>query len=115
MAGENLACKYLKQHGWEIVDRNFHSQDGEIDIIAQRAKILAFVEVKTRAEDAMYTAQSAVTPDKQEKLRRTALNYLSQINTELQPRFDVCEVYVTKDRRVFIRYIENAFEDNEES
>lgn len=109
MAGENLACKYLQKHGWDIVDRNVYSSYGEIDIVAQKGEILAFVEVKTRNEDSLYAAQDAVTPKKQECLSKTAAMYLSEHPTQLQPRFDVCEVYLTADHRAFVRYLENAF------
>lgn len=102
----------MERHGWQILTRNYHIPDGEIDIVAQKGLTLAFVEVKARAEDTRYAAQDAVTPQKQKKLHRTALAYLAQYPCEYQPRFDVCEVYFTKDRRVLIRYLENAFEED---
>jgi len=73
--------------------------------------VLAFVEVKTRAYGSLYAAQDAVTPKKQERLSKTAALYLAEHPTALQPRFDVCEIYFTEGRRVLVRYLENAFED----
>ncbi|WP_229408025.1 YraN family protein [Massiliimalia massiliensis] len=114
-AGENLACKYLRQHGWRIVRRNFTAAYGEIDIIAERGTVLAFIEVKTRAYGSLYAAQDAVTPKKQERLCQTAALYLAEHPASLQPRFDVCEIYFTEDRRALIRYLENAFQDRNDS
>lgn len=73
--------------------------------------MLAFIEVKTRAYDSLYAARDAVTAKKQERLSKTAALYLAEYPNSLQPRFDVCEIYFTEDRRVLVRYLENAFED----
>ena len=81
-------------------------------MIARRGEILAFVEVKTRGTGARYPAQDAVTPAKQGRLVRAALCYLQEHPGGLQPRFDVCEVYVSPERRVWVRYLENAFDGN---
>ena len=59
--------------------------------------------------DARYPAQDAVTRGKQNRLIRTALCYLAEHPCGLQPRFDVCEVYFSPERRVWVRYLENAF------
>lgn len=114
--GENEACRYLKENGYEIVARNYRSRYGEIDIIARRDGAVVFVEVKARRDRAFAEAAQAVGPSKQEKLRKTALFWLSE-HGEQPARFDVVEVYTGTARqtvlgeayRAEIRHIENAF------
>lgn len=94
-AGEVLAARFLREKGYTILGSNVHSCFGEIDIIAADREYIAFVEVKTRSEDALYAPREAVTEAKQRRIVRTAALYLQQHETALQPRFDVIEV-VTK-------------------
>lgn len=85
---------------------------GEIDIIAEDGRYLAFVEVKLRKDGRYGAACEAVTLSKQRKLRVTAEFYLMRHPTSLQPRFDVAEVYAPQGistERPDIYYIENAF------
>ena len=114
--GENEACRYLIEKGYEILARNYRSRYGEIDIIARQDGAVVFVEVKTRRDRAFAEAAQAVGPSKQEKLRKTALFWLSE-HGEQPARFDVIEVYTGTARRTAlgetyrtqIRQIENAF------
>lgn len=105
-----LACRYLMRHGYEILARNYHSAYGELDILARQEDILAVVEVKTRFEQTRYEAAAAVTPAKQEKIRKTLQLYLLDHPCDLQPRFDVCEIYFTQDGKKYLRYLAGAFE-----
>ena len=94
---------------------NYHSRFGEIDIIAETKKTVMFVEVKFRSENAIFTPREAVDANKQRKIILTAKDFLSKSNIpELQPRFDVAEVYLVKDENgqenYKINYIKNAFE-----
>lgn len=110
--GEDAAVEYLTDHGYKIVDRNVSSKYGELDIIAQKDGILAFVEVKARKVNSVITAREAVGKSKQIKLIKTAVAYLRDRHTMLQPRFDVIEVYfdVLNAGLVHeINFIENAF------
>ena len=112
--GENLAVKLLESKGFEILERNFHSRFGEIDIIARDAEYLIFAEVKTRSIGASLGApREAVDKAKQQKIIRTALHYLQNSNLPLQPRFDVIEVYLTPGAKHKIKHIQNAFEVGE--
>ncbi len=111
-AGEKLAAEYLKNKGFIIVERNFHSRTGEIDIIAENEQYILFVEVKTREAGAMVSPGEAVDLYKQRKIASTAQVYLSRSFCELQPRFDVAEITVLssgKREEYKINYIENAF------
>ncbi len=109
--GEDLAAKHLSEKGYEIVERNYHSRYGEIDIIARDKNYLVFVEVKTRREDFVVSPLESVTVGKQKKLYKTALLYLQSHPTPLQPRFDVIGILVKKDSLTVkaVEHIENAF------
>jgi putative endonuclease len=100
--GEQLAAKYLRRHGYDILERNIHVSHEEIDFIAINKQYIAFVEVKTRVsrpENADYLSApaSAVTLKKQEHLLRAARAYLAKSSFSLQPRMDIIEVYLTPD------------------
>lgn len=109
--GENIAAEYLKNKGYTIIDRNYYSRYGEIDIIAQHEKYIVFVEVKTRCENAMVTAFEAVDKIKQKKIIKTAMIYLEENKVDLQPRFDVIEVLTRRSSKIVkaVNQIENAF------
>ncbi len=110
--GERLVAEYLRKKGWKIIETNYRCRLGEIDLIAEKGKYLAFVEVKLRKSDRFGQAAEAVTVGKQRKLRVTAELYLAETHTDLQPRFDVAEVYAPQGMQTkspVISYIENAF------
>lgn len=107
--GEEAAALYLAAQGYSIVARNLRTRVGEIDIIAQRAQTIVFVEVKTRRSIAYGTPQEAVGPRKQRQIIRAAQWYLSDAqNRRLQPRFDVIAIlYLPSGPQ--IEHIVNAF------
>lgn len=107
--GEKAAALWLEMLGWQIVERNYRSRFGEIDLIAERGGFLAFVEVKTRSKDALVSGEEAVDARKQQRLRLTAEYYLQRHATELQPRFDVIIVEKDRDDYSVTNCIENAF------
>ena len=104
--GEDIACKYLEQNGYKVLERNFRVRVGEIDIVTKKADCLCFVEVKTRKNDKFGLPAEAVNYVKQSKIRQCAKVYLMNYFDYSEISFDVCEVY-TDDRR--INYISNAF------
>ena len=75
--GEALAEIMLMEKGYRILARNFCCRYGEIDIIAERGTMIAFVEVKTRLSDSFGSGAEAVTADKRQKLKRCAMCYLA--------------------------------------
>lgn len=108
MVGENLAAKFLTEKGFEIIERNFRNYYGEIDIIAKKDDVLSFVEVKLRKSDEYGSALEFVNKKKQEKIKKAAEIYLiSKEIQNLQPRFDIVEVYPTKRK---INLYEDAFQ-----
>ena len=115
-AGEVMAARFLREKGYDIVGVNVRTRFGEIDMIAQKDSYLVFVEVKTRGEDALYEPKEAVTGAKQRRILKTAAMYLKSNPTDLQPRFDVIEVFTGDGDPLTpkaIDHIENAFESGD--
>lgn len=114
--GENYTVEYLLKNGYIIKERNFYAKCGEIDIIAQKGGVIAFVEVKSRRKNPFGRPCDAVTKAKQIKILKTAAQYIAFTKTALQPRFDVAEVII--DTQVFkpvsIHYIKHAFWQEED-
>lgn len=110
--GEAKVGDYLREKGCRLLAAGWHCRMGEIDLIAEDGTYLRFVEVKLRKNARFAQAREAVDARKQEKLRVTAMLYLSGHPTRLQPRFDVAEVYALEGMETEepeIIYIENAF------
>ena len=91
--GEQLTSDYLRQKGYTILACNYRTRFGEIDIIAKKRKMLAFVEVKLRKSSRFAQAREFVDLHKQERIKTTAQMWLSENPTSLHPRFDVVEIY----------------------
>ena len=111
--GEKQAAKYLKRKGYRILERNYSCRLGEIDLIAANREYLVFVEVKLRKSDAFARAAEFVDWRKQNRLRSTAELWLSLHETELQPRFDVVEIYAPEGeatKNPVINHLEDAFQ-----
>lgn len=110
--GEARAARYLRFHGYSIIEQNFTCRQGEIDIIASKRDIIAFVEVKLRKNARFGEAREFVTHSKQQRIITAAELWLSKNETELQPRFDVIEVYAPDgrdSRSLKINHLKNAF------
>ncbi len=107
--GEQAAASYLEKRGYEIVARNFRSRFGEIDLVAQNDRFLAFVEVKTRDEEGIGHPFAFITSAKQKKVIRAAQYYLLRFPTALQPRFDAAAVFTSDGKVARMEYLENAF------
>ena len=91
--GESIVAQYLRKKNYVIEGAGWHCRMGEIDLIASDGTYLCFVEVKLRKNARFAQAREAVDRRKQEKLRASAELYLVRHPTELQPRFDVIEIY----------------------
>ncbi len=109
-AGEDAACAYLEERGFEISLRNWRTRAGEIDIIASRDGLTAFVEVKSRTSSLFGEPEESVTPAKARRIRALAADYLSGSRTPGEVRFDVVAVMLEPDGRVReIRHFPGAF------
>jgi putative endonuclease len=110
MAGEALAVQILKRNGYKILERNYRSSLGEIDIIALEGGTVAFVEVKARRTDRYGPPKTAVTPEKQRKISMVALGYLKQTGQgDRKARFDVVAIRLIPGRPE-VEIIKNAFD-----
>ena len=107
---ELKACEYLRKKRYKLIDVNYSSRFGEIDLIMKRGKYLCFIEVKMRDSGSIARPAEFVDEAKQEKIAKTAALYLQKNPTELQPRFDVVEVVTENSRIKSIKHLENAFE-----
>ena len=109
--GEKKAAGYLRLHGYKILEMNCRFRQGEIDIIASKRGYIVFVEVKLRKNDSYAEAREYVTAAKQQRVTVAAQLWLGQNETELQPRFDVIEIYAPDGAKgkVKINHIEDAF------
>lgn len=110
--GEALAAAYLEKKKYTLVACNYTCRWGEIDLIVQNKAYLVFVEVKLRKSDAFAKASDFVDLRKQTRIRTTAEFYLATHETELQPRFDVVEIYATQGtdtKKPQITHLEDAF------
>ena len=91
--GESAALRFLKKKGYRILEKNFRSKVGEIDIIAEQDGVIVFVEVKTRADHEFGHPYDALTPAKQRKIIQTAQSFLVQKRiSDKTIRFDVVAV-----------------------
>jgi putative endonuclease len=107
--GEQLAAQHLRQLGFGIVEMNYRYGHGEIDIIARDDEVLVFCEVKSRSSDKYGEPEYALTPKKQQQIRRIAQAYLYEHEIKEQAcRFDVVAIRFNTNPPQ-INYIRNAF------
>lgn len=104
MGGEMLACSYLEDKGYIILERNYEACGAEIDIIALQENYVVFIEVKYRKNISAGYPREAVTVYKQKKIKKAALCYIAQKQLDCDFRFDVIEIIGDA-----AEHIENAF------
>ena len=111
--GEALAAEFLRRKRYKLLASGYRSRFGEIDLIVSNRKFLVFVEVKLRKSSEFAKALEYVDHRKQDRIRTTAQCYLAQYPTDLQPRFDVIEIYApegTSTTHPEIYHLEDAFQ-----
>ena len=111
--GEALAAEYLRKKRYKLAAAGYSCKFGEIDLIVSDRKYLVFVEVKLRKSPDFAKAMEFVDRRKQDRIRMTASMYLSQNPTDLQPRFDVVEIYAPEGTATVhpkILHTEDAFQ-----
>ena len=97
--GERIAVNYLMKQGYEILDRNYKTKLGELDIVAKEGDIIVFVEVKTRSSRSFGLPQEAVNFKKQNKIMRMALQYLQDHKLAGSWRIDVVGIVMNRRTR----------------
>ena len=106
--GEELAENYLTKNGYTILETNWIFQKAEIDIIAQKADILAIVEVKTRSSIDFGLPQDFVKPKKIQLLVKAVNEYVVSRDLDVTVRFDI--IAINKEGKDFnVEHIEDAF------
>jgi putative endonuclease len=106
--GESIVAQYLEDRGFSIVASNYQRRTGEIDLIARKAEVVAFVEVKSR-RNCHFNLSEVITPAKQRKIIKTAQRFILENGLfDTVYRFDVAlvELENTGDQ---VTYIENAY------
>ncbi|MBI4909926.1 MAG: YraN family protein [Acidobacteria bacterium] len=109
--GEDLAHRYLRSHGYVVVARNYATRSlaGEVDLIAYDGPVLAFVEVKTRANEDFGSPDRAVGQEKQRRLRIAAHDYARRAGVDWdKTRFDIVSIVLEKPVRITLH--RDAFE-----
>jgi putative endonuclease len=111
---ESLACEFLQQQGLLVIERNFRTRAGEVDLIMQDEQTLVFVEVRFRSNPRYGSGADSITRSKQDKLIKTALYYLQQHPhyAHRQTRFDVVSISSPVHHPEF-EWIKNAFQAGE--
>ncbi|EHI46751.1 hypothetical protein OPAG_03553 [Rhodococcus opacus PD630] len=108
--GEDLAARYLTEAGMEIVDRNWRSRYGEVDLIAAEGDWLVFVEVKTRRGLGYGSPAEAVTFSKQRRIRLLAVEWLRDSGRHWsRVRFDVVAIMIGHGPQPQIEHVRDAF------
>lgn len=110
--GESLAAEYLQKKHYRLIGANYRCRMGEIDLIAEKGKYIVFVEVKLRKSSDFAEAREFVDRHKQERIMTAASLYLSQNETQKQPRFDVIEIYAPDGMATVkpsVTHLEDAF------
>lgn len=109
--GENRACEYLSKKGYKIIERNWRTKEGEIDIIVEKANLLVFVEVKTLPNATYDMLLKVLNFEKQQRIIKTAKRFLinhRQYNNSYI-RFDV--IVLDMQNLPSVYHIENAFSE----
>jgi len=105
--GEQAACRYLTQQGYEILERNWKSPAGEADIIATDYQNLVFIEVKTRSGVEKGLPEEAVTLQKRKRYEGIACYYMKESPVmDVRVRFDVIGITVNGDRAIMRHHID---------
>ena len=99
--GETIAADFLTQKGYQLIDHNFHTRYGELDLVMLEKGSVVFVEVKTRTSDTFGTPEESITQEKLERLQNAALLWM-QAHPEIDDdwRMDVVSILLTPDRHV---------------
>ena len=109
MFGEELACKYLNGKGYIIVDRNIKDSYQEIDIISKKDDLIVFIEVKTRTNNNLESADEAIDKKKTEYLNKAIENYCYKNNIDVEKiRIDLIAINIDKqNKKANIKHYKN--------
>ncbi|PJI94431.1 YraN family protein [Luteimicrobium subarcticum] len=107
--GEELAVRHVTERGWQVLDRNWRSRTGELDVVAREGTTLVVIEVKTRRGTGFGHPAEAVTPAKVARLRRLAGEWLAAHDQRpREVRLDVVAVVLPRAGRARIEHLEGV-------
>jgi len=106
---ESFVCRWLEDGGWEILQRNYRTRRSEIDIIAARGDITAFIEVKYACDGSGTVTLEKIDESKQERIVHAASVFIASHPPSGQLRFDVAVVRGSHEELRMGTYIEDAF------
>ena len=107
--GEVIAADYLQKEGFRILAKNFRYKKAEIDLIAQKDKLLIFVEIKTRSSDKFGFPEEFVSNRKIELFLMAAEEFILQKDWMHDIRFDIISISASGNGNFNIHHIEDAF------
>ena len=108
--GESIAARWYEARGYTVLDRNWRTRQGELDLVLGRDRAIVFCEVKTRTSDAFGEGVEAVTATKQARLRRLAGEWLAAHDARARElRFDVVSILAPRDGSPRVDVYEAAF------
>jgi len=107
--GERLVEKFLRKKGYKVLEKNYRSRFGEIDIIVKKGSEIVFVEVKTRSSKEFGEPENAITKIKLDHFSKTAQSYIQKNNiTQCSVRLDAVSVFIVPEKNDFeIEHFEN--------
>ena len=108
---EDLALRYLQKHDMTLLERNFRSRFGEIDLIMQENNTIIFVEVRSRKSTAFLHPAETIDFSKRNKIRRTSQVFMQKIRARdrYDWRFDVITLTGRRENEMEIEWIKSAF------
>ncbi|MFN7100636.1 MAG: YraN family protein [Flavobacterium sp.] len=106
--GEEMAVEFLQKEGYTILQTNYTFQKAEIDILAEKAAVLAVVEVKTRSSLDFGLPQDFVKPKKIQLLVKAVDAFVTQNDLDLEVRFDIIAIH-KNDKSFVIEHLTDAF------
>ena len=111
--GEKIACNFLRNNGYQILENNYRCKDGEIDVVCRHRDTLVFVEVRTKKSINFGTPEESITPTKMQHLQAAAIHYEQNHDGLPQAwRIDVVAIQLNPNGKCCrVELIENAVED----
>ena len=109
--GEEEAVRYLVSQGWTVLARNYRWGHREVDVVASRGRVLAFVEVKCRSGEGFGHPLQAITPAKQREIARVARSWLRESPPSFDTvlRFDAISVLYREEGRFEVLHVPDAW------
>ncbi|MDQ3389380.1 MAG: YraN family protein [Gemmatimonadota bacterium] len=108
--GEALAAAFLERRGWTVLHRNFRMRRKEIDLVARRGEVVAFVEVKTRGGLGFGHPLEAITWKKRREIQQVAAAWVDRFGQAGEVyRFDAVSVYVAAGGEPVVEHVEDAW------